>query len=316
MRKPFLYVCKSFIDFSFVCNTSLNKSRFYDEENVIVQITHFDYNNTVNVLCWVDSVLKFEQNVKYIKNQKYYITYYPSKDDNLQSLKINIPKVLYNKKGEIIYDCKMPIHPQDAKKLFNYIKNLGLVSKPYWDKIIDGYDWKCLGCNESWVSNPDIGYVRKIFEAKQNSNFFWYKGKLYKPCEKHEYHRLTWYNEKEYNDLIKNYSPGEYPPFNVLWDKARKDENDSGGQCWRSKIDNEEITETEPTSDFEKIVTLGFHTTPPAYSEQCPVCNDLYEVLCRSGYSPLNSFQKLRELVVNRYLWRIQRLLRRIFHER
>lgn len=94
-----------------------------------------------------------------------------------------------------------------------------------------------------------------------------------------------------------------YPPFDEIWKiemtQEEIDENgNSIGGAWRD-LRNREIIERFSDIDkskYEKVITLGFHTDqPPHNAVSCPVCRDLYLSLCRSGYSPLNFFQKLKE---------------------
>lgn len=94
-----------------------------------------------------------------------------------------------------------------------------------------------------------------------------------------------------------------YPPFDEVWKiemtQEEIDENgNSIGGAWRDLRNGEIIGRFSDIekSKHEKVITLGFHTDqPPLNAVPCPVCRDLYLSLCRSGYSPLNIFQKLKE---------------------
>lgn len=94
-----------------------------------------------------------------------------------------------------------------------------------------------------------------------------------------------------------------YPPFDEIWKiemtQEEIDENgNSIGGAWRNLRNGEIIGRFSDIekSKYEKVITLGFHRDQPPYnSVPCPVCKDLYLSLCRSGYSPLNFFQKLKE---------------------
>ena len=94
-----------------------------------------------------------------------------------------------------------------------------------------------------------------------------------------------------------------YPPFDEIWKiemtQEEIDENgNSIGGAWRNLKTKDIIGRFSDIdkSKHEKVITLGFHKDQPPYNAApCPVCRDLYLSLCRSGYSPLNTFQKLKE---------------------
>lgn len=214
---------------------------------------------------------------------------------------------------------------KEAKKLYLELKKQHLISKPKWDYMVDGYDWKCLGCNYGWLSNPDIGYVRTfeviatnrgILESilMINQHTFRYKGQRYFPCGKHEYHQLTWYNKKEYEEYCNKCSDIQFPAFEELWEKIQKNTNDTGGKTWRSLQDsydiilNEKYNFIKNKENYEKVVTLGYHQTIPKGSIECPVCKDMYD-LFSTGFCPLNIFQKIREFIYREVGWRLRRII-------
>ena len=94
-----------------------------------------------------------------------------------------------------------------------------------------------------------------------------------------------------------------YPPFDEIWKiemtQEEIDENgNSIGGAWRDLKTRDIIGRFSDIekSKYEKVITLGFHRDQPPYNAvPCPVCRDLYLSLCRSGYSPLNIFQKIKE---------------------
>ena len=220
---------------------------------------------------------------------------------------------------------------EDAKRQFKYIKKNNLVSKFHWDHFTNTYDCYCRACEvyglhvskdyywqRSWVGNPDIGFVRPLkynYKPAKDEKIFKYKTfdtpqLLYKPVEATEYEKLQFYNKEDFDEIIEVYGIDE--SFEDLWKiKTNKEDifenaNIRGG-AWRDLkngdiISNEDdvnneclekVNEKEAT--FEKVVTLGWHRTDPKNAVRCPVCEDLYEIICRSGYNPLSLPQRIRE---------------------
>ncbi len=102
------------------------------------------------------------------------------------------------------------MNPKNAKRVYADIKKHEYVSPMYWDNWIGWYDCKCLACegkeHHSWLSNPDIGYVR----SSKNINFrtFIYRDSFYTPIEDNEYETLVFYNRDEYQrDILDYYYP-------------------------------------------------------------------------------------------------------------
>lgn len=155
---------------------------------------------------------------------------------------------------------------------YKYLIKNNLISKPIWDDFLKIYDWKCLACNYSWASNPDIGYVREV----ESGEDFQFKNKKYKRCNKNEYNQLSWYNEEEYLKLKATFLFKE--DFEEIFKKKRVYENEPGG-----KVEN-----------GIKYVTLGWHNGTPANAIECPVCKELYDVL--KYKIPLNLFQRIHLL--------------------
>lgn len=223
--------------------------------------------------------------------------------------------------------------PEEAKKQFKYIKRHHLVSKFYWDPQMNMYDCYCKACAvdgvrvggntfkfTSWVGNPDIGYVRPVgFKCDKNDGVFKYasfggKGILYEPVAGEEYERLQFYSEKEYEEIAKKCGLTE--TFDELWAiklhsiDIYNNGNIKGG-AWRhiqfgdvvtnaDEMNNaclETVNKKEAEPVFEKVVTLGWHRTNPKNAVRCPVCDDLYTIICRSGYNPLPKWRQLLERI-------------------
>lgn len=103
---------------------------------------------------------------------------------------------------------------QYAREKWAYIKFNGYVSKFSFDKFNHMYDCHCKLCKSgnwtSWVSNPDIGYVREVdYENSlgffpnlklRKEGFFFYQGKYYTPCKDNEYNRLFFMTRGNYED--------------------------------------------------------------------------------------------------------------------
>lgn len=202
----------------------------------------------------------------------------------------------------------------EAKATWKYIKKNNWVSKFYWDSWMHEYDCYCNFCKsfalsdprrtwKSWVGNPDIGYVYPM------SNFddtgYKYKGKNYIPCPAELYDRLVFFNKEEYEEEIKD-KAGEYKSFDELWNveltynEIASNGNVIGG-AWRH-LSNEVILAKEHVygleeKDYEKVVTLGWHRTNIKTAVRCLVCDDLYEIICRSDYSPTPLLKRIHERI-------------------
>lgn len=179
-NKPSLYVDNEWLHFDFWCNKNIHQIKIYSEKDVIVQCGLLR-NGTIDVLIWTgnDRHLIVQQTVPYIEGQHYSIKYlfgYTTRVIKFESFMTQyhtIPICTYvgpksNKEVEF-YKCEKYLHPREAKKLWKYINKRKLVSKAIWDPELEMYDWKCKACNYSWVSNPDIGYVRKFEDDPENA---------------------------------------------------------------------------------------------------------------------------------------------------
>lgn len=237
-------------------------------------------------------------------NENWEITFWF--DKIADTLEFNMANLNYpdyeNVEFKNIYKCEKFPNPKFAEKTYKYICKFGLCSKPVFDPLMGYYDWKCLFCRGNhWVGNPDHGYVieKKYGPTRLFHNeVFSYKNRYYKPCKESIYNRLVFYNKEEYQKI-------ENKPhtFNDVWkiemtqEEIEENGNSIGG-AWRDLRNGEIIGRFSDIdkSKYEKVITLGYHTDqPPLNAVPCPVCRDLYISLCRSGYSPLNIFQKLKE---------------------
>ncbi len=102
--------------------------------------------------------------------------------------------------------------PKNAKYVYTDIKKHHYVSPMYWDSWIGWYDCKCKACegkeHQSWLSNPDIGYVRNPKTGNINFRTFVYRSSFYTPIEDKEYETLVFYNRDEYQrDVLDYYYP-------------------------------------------------------------------------------------------------------------
>ncbi len=249
-----------------------------------------------------------------------------------------------NDSNKLIVHQEFFLDKKEAKERWKNIKKNHFVSKFYWDSLMGYYDCYCKACAtdgirigdtyhrwQSWVGNPDIGFVRRVgFKCDKNDGIFKYNDKLYQPCSCDEYDQLTFFNEKEFVEKTKDLNINEN--FNELWKTKLsaldllKNGNTPGG-AWRNietgqlftnadDMNNsclEKINEHEPT--FEKVVTLGWHNTNPKNAEHCPVCEDLYRIICQSSYNPVPFIYRLREKI-NYKIYRIQRRIEVYFADR
>ena len=216
------------------------------------------------------------------------------------------------------------ITKEEAKDLWNNIKKNGLVSKFSWDSWMGYYDCYCKACAvdkvkngeivdnwRSWVGNPDVGFVREVaFKCSKDDNVFKYKNKLYEPCNVDEYDTLLFLNKDEYNATIKKGGWTDMKPFDKLWDiELTQEEIDSNGNVvgggWRN-LETKEVIDKETdrlldTSKYEKVVTLGWHRTNPSNAIHCPVCEDLYNIICQSSYDPLPITLRIKSKIKNTF---------------
>lgn len=321
-----IYVDARYATFSFTCNKKeicctkkVYKKDKYSNNEFEVEVLPADGN--VYVVGLVNKKIAFKQLVPYIKDQKYRITYRFDSDKQLTfvdpklSLTVEDEGIIAkhtitNENGveENIYTCDKILHPKVAAKKWKYIKKNHLVSKFSWDDWINAYDCKCNACNYSWVSNPDTGYVRIYNEgddiSKADCKPFEYNSKKYIGVNFDEYNRISWLNKKQYDIISKNQNPERFPPFDELWEKEPDldDPTPQGGKHYRD-LSTEEIIDIE-LDNTEKVVTMGWHNAVPIKSIECPVCDDLYDIICQSGYEALSLFQRLRQNLD----WKIQNL--------
>ena len=208
----------------------------------------------------------------------------------------------------------------EAKATWKHIKKNNWVSKFYWDSWMHEYDCYCNFCKaisateprrswKSWVSNPDIGYVWPD-EIHCKSDYV-YKGKAYVPCPAELYDRLCFFNKEQYEEEIKD-KAGRFKTFDELWNeeltaKEIKSNGNVYGGAWRNLLSKNIIAKDDiddaDDPNLEKVVTLGWHRTEIEHAVRCPVCDDLYEIICRSDYNPVPFFKRLKEKIV----WKAER---------
>lgn len=210
---------------------------------------------------------------------------------------------------------------KQAKEAWKNIKRNNYVSKFYWDSWMGYYDCYCKACAvdgiicgqhkynwRSWVGNPDIGYVRPVgFKCDKNDGIFKYKGSLYEPCSADEYDRLTFFTNDEYKKEKERLSLED--SFNKIWKIELTDEeiasngNVTGG-AWKTP-DGKIIgnTNTNVPEGSKKLVTLGWHRSDPENAIRCPVCDDLFNIICHSVYNPVPFVYQIREYMAHKFWW-------------
>ena len=114
------------------------------------------------------------------------------------------------------------------------------------------YDCYCKACEvdnnkkgklfrsqQSWVGNPDVGWVRSVAFKLKNDNIFKYMGFLYEPCNFEEYENLIYFNHEEYKEAIKDLDRKSFKRFDTVWkenltqDEINQNGNSLGG-AWRN----------------------------------------------------------------------------------
>lgn len=333
-----IYVDARYATFSFTCNKLelSNARKVYkkdDSSGNEFEVEALPTDDNVYIVGVVNKKIAFRQLVPYIKDQKYIINYHigleeqlifmdlPQYDEGYYGIISKHTETNEDGEQENVYTCDKILHPKVAAKKWKYIKKNHLVSKFSWDDWINAYDCKCNACNYSWVSNPDTGYVRPYNEGDDISNAdckpFEYNGKKYIGVNFDEYNKVSWLNKKQYEKIQKQHEndPERFPPFNKLWEKEPdlSDPVPFGGKHYR-KLSTEEIIDTK-VEKSEKVVTLGWHNAKPLNAIQCPVCDDLYDIICQSGYETLDTFRRLRQHLD----WKIQSLffsIHRYFNNR
>ena len=313
-----------FLYFSFKCSKKYLERSTYTMEyrGYTYKVDILKNENKVHIVCTKnDSEVMFYQIVDYYKNQWYEITCSLSNLPVINTHDVHTHSDMSECSESIIdgYQCLKRLSPSYSKKIYKYFLKNKMVSKPAWDSFMKYYDWKCLACNHSWVGNPDTGYVRpyKEDETQYNGNKpidrskkFVFRNIAYIPCDENEYNQITWLNMSQYKRYQIDRTYRKWPTFKELWElpNVKPDwnkTNEQQGHMWRDKNDpyhlirDEDFVKVEHPRKFEKVISLGYHSTNPKDSVECPICKMLNKVLCRSGYSPLNPLQKLREKFSN-----------------
>ena len=192
--------------------------------------------------------------------------------------------------------------PKNAKHVYADIKKHHYVSPMYWDRWIDWFDCKCKACegkeHHSWLSNPDIGYVRNpITGGNISFRTFIYRDSAYTPIDDNEYETLVFYNRDEYQrDVLDYYYPkieyckwfskkeltvkiknnpkwaDEYvgtDTFDSLWNAQkmyRFANGDLRGKVYKEdEISEEDMKAIADGSMSERVVTLAYKQYEKAY---------------------------------------------------
>ena len=85
------------------------------------------------------------------------------------------------------------------------------------------------------------------------------------------------------------------------------------GGAWKTpngRILGNKTTEVVPEGS-EKLITLGWHRTDPENAIRCPVCDDLFNIICHSVYDPKPLIYQIKERMAARF-WRLRRFLEEI----
>lgn len=160
-------------------------------------------------------------NIPYVCNGQRYEFYYDLKkgtqpvlefydcDEAIETRKRNTTEISV---ADGRFKVMIQMSPKNAKYVYTDIKKHHYVSPMYWDSWIDWYDCKCKACegkeHQSWLSNPDIGYVRSPKTGNINFRTFIYRNSFYTPIDDKEYETLVFYNRDEYQrDILDYYYP-------------------------------------------------------------------------------------------------------------
>lgn len=243
------------INFSMECTKEFNKSQNFTLKNngmsVILRAIRIKENgeDNVHITCWLgkyedngDSEKEIEPHkvifnhvVDYIRNQRYYFTYYCS-DENPLIECINVGLCPHKKvdggisndsykESENIYRHNAYMSPKFARKELRYLRRNGLISKSYWDKLLHWGDIDCLACHipgQSYMplSTPASGRVIESgawtntktkfldykFSCNHNYNFV-YRGYGYRKIPSKDWLMKTYYDEEEWNSYRSQFKP-------------------------------------------------------------------------------------------------------------
>lgn len=196
---------------------------------------------------------------------------------------------------------------KEAKKL---MKEYGL--KWTWDKLLEEGDIQCF-CGE-WFSNPTHGFVITygLFENINLTKFvrdprFPIGRPLYRAPDGWDSPTRWWlktfFNKEEYEDYIKDKVTfcGPHKTFDEIWENTsypKSDEegvnfrNQPVGHTWRSIfadqdglygkykdiIGDDDLKDPKEFKNYEKVISLGFYTTPNPNLMECPICEIVHSI--------------------------------------
>lgn len=163
-----------------------------------------------------------------------------------------------------------------------------------------GFDTKKLGRKPKFEEFAEKwGFDYRV--TKEGTNFE--IGDILHECQSEEEEACT---ERVVNFDWPRYKI-RFPSFDELWEipmtqeEIDKNANARGG-AFRLKGTNKVFAKDNKTFEeptVEKVVADMVHSTKPKDKDvvRCPVCDDLNKILCHSGYSGLNIFQRAREQI-------------------
>lgn len=241
-----LYVTESYLNFSIECSREFNKLQTYsgnsDNRRVVINVVRpKDNRSCILINCWVSNApdkpltLVFTQKAGYTYKQRYYITYYFDKTEEVircenvglcphKEVDGGISNDAYLQ-TENIYHIDGYFSPKAAKKELRFLLKNNLIGKQHWDKDGNWGDICCLACHTKGspympLSTPMYG---KVFlkgslwektlgklgykDAYNLEDEFSYGGLIYKKIPSNEWWETTYYNEKEWEAYKELYEP-------------------------------------------------------------------------------------------------------------
>ena len=259
--------------------------------------------------------------IPYLKNVNYSIKYkdirnlqYITKDFSADNSYDISTKNKFTFKSDNLEITKW-LDPNFAKKKFKYLQKNNLIGKIFWDKIDNEYDITCHTCKYPTddcymaLSCPSIGFVELkkehiAYNIENNllKEGFTYNKNLYKKTPSKEWTFLTYWNEKEYENIRHSYitlderawvedgkldnieysksvksANAEWPEFNSLWQNTDQLYRPIGSVSPKEIYNSNDIKRFKNIK-FEKVLTKGWHCTQNPNLVPCPVCEDLYDI--------------------------------------
>ena len=196
---------------------------------------------------------------------------------------------------------------KEAKKLMKQYR-----LKWTWDSTLGEGDIQCF-CGE-WFSNPVHGFVISYplydnidIKTFVNDPKFPIGRPLFRVPDKHptKWWWRTYFNKEEYEEYIKDKvtTSGSHSTFDEIWEKywypktesdLKEFKNNKIGHVYRSITPNEEslyghykgllpeeefkANEKENIQNYEKVISLGFYSTPNPNLMRCPICDIVHSI--------------------------------------